>query len=55
MPEGLFLTSKHAHSGWIRAISFARDDSTIVTAGSEGICKVWRLSSLLSGSVDTPR
>jgi WD40 repeat protein len=43
MPDGEFFTNVLAHKGWVRSVSFVNED-TIISGGSEGICKIWKLT-----------
>ena len=43
MPECMPLKRTEAHSGWVRGICFI-DEDTLISVGSEGTCKIWRLT-----------
>jgi WD40 repeat protein len=43
LPECSIIDRFTAHSGWVRGLQFV-DENTLVSIGSEGICKLWRLS-----------
>ena len=50
MPEGVLLERIVAHKGWVRGLAFA-DDQTLISGGTDNLCKVWRLSKV--GAIPT--
>jgi len=46
LPECSNLGRFTGHSGWVRGLQFI-DENTLVSIGSEGTCKIWRLSHSL--------
>lgn len=43
LPECSTISKFAGHSGWVRGLQFI-DENTLVSIGSEGTCKLWRLS-----------
>jgi len=43
LPECSTISRFTGHSGWVRGLQFI-DENTFVSIGSEGTCKIWRLS-----------
>ena len=43
LPECSTINRFTGHSGWVRGLQFI-DENNLVSIGSEGICKIWRLS-----------
>jgi len=50
LPECSVINRFAAHAGWVRGLQFI-DEHTLVSVGSEGICKLWRLSQSLPFSI----
>lgn len=42
-PDCSIINKWIAHNGWVRSLRFI-DEDTIISIGSDGICKIWRLS-----------
>jgi len=49
MPAGNILARFTGHLGWVRALEFI-DENTLITIGTDGFCKIWRLSYSLPKS-----
>jgi len=43
LPDCSTISRFTGHSGWVRGVQFI-DENTLVSIGSEGSCKIWRLS-----------
>lgn len=50
MPTGNVLARFTGHLGWVRALEFI-DEDLLISIGSDGFCKIWRLSYSLPKSV----
>jgi WD40 repeat protein len=46
LPECSIIGRFTGHAGWVRGMQFI-DENTLVSIGSEGMCKIWRLSHSL--------
>ncbi len=46
LPECAIISRFIGHSGWVRGLQFF-DENTLASIGSEGMCKIWRLSHSL--------
>lgn len=46
LPKCSIISRFTGHAGWVRGLQFI-DENTLVSIGSEGMCKIWRLSHSL--------